>query len=449
MSDDVLTIKDKQNRPQTRRKLGASIGIGATLTSVLLAGCSMLAGAQFGKVPDVGTAARAGLNAGGAVAAVSMTAPGADRIERIHTSPNYNDGAFRNLVNLPKPGSTGSIWAALYDWFAGRAERAPSGEMPVAQLENLRMGDGLTHVTWMGHSTVLIEIDGKLVMTDPVFSDHASPYAWLPPKSFYKTMPVSLDDIDFIDVVLISHDHYDHLDHKTMTALAKKVGQFVVPLGVGSHLQHWGIDEERTTELDWWQNTTIATLTLTATPAQHFSGRTLSGGNETLWAGWAIKGRSENIFFSGDTAYFPGFKDIGEKLGPFDLTLIECGAYNEAWSNVHMFPEQTAKAHRDLKGKVLLPIHWGRFDLALHPWTEPVERLNVAAKTAGINVTQPRIGERFALNGNLPQTAWWRGAEGKQTARATAGPVAENALDRAEAAVRGGFRSQTLGHLAP
>ncbi len=363
----------------------ALVSVGA---SIVLAGAALVTGPQFGRVP-----------LDGADTALQT---------RMAGSPNYSGAAFKNMVTLDKPAQGGSLWRALYEWFAGRSGRAPKGEMPVERLSDVRVGDGRSHVTWMGHSTLLIEIDGKLVMTDPVFSDHASPYGWLPPKSFYKALPVSLSDIDFIDVVLISHDHYDHLDHKTMTALSGKVGTFVVPLGVGAHLTYWGIDKSRIVELDWWQDTTVGPLTLTATPAQHFSGRTLTGGNESLWAGWAIKGSNENLFFSGDSAYFPGFKEIGNRLGPFDLTMVECGAYNEAWSTVHMFPEQTALAHRDLNGRVLMPVHWGRFDLALHPWTEPVERLSLAALKQGIELTQPRIGERFALGGKLPKTKWWR-----------------------------------------
>jgi len=356
-----------------------------TLATMLLAGCSIIVGQQFGRNPESAA------------------------LKRMASSPNYEGEKFKNMVVLDKPERSGSLWNALYDWIALRSERTPQGKLPVEPLKSLQVTDGKTHVTWMGHSTVLIEIDGKTVMTDPVFSDHASPYGWLPPKSFYESMPITLDKIDWLDVVVISHDHYDHLDHSSMVALAGKVGLFVVPLGVGSHLEHWGIERERIVELDWWQETTVGSLTFTATPAQHFSGRKLTDGNKTLWAGWAIKGRDNNIFFSGDSAYFPGFKQIGERLGPFDLTLLECGAYNEAWSNVHMFPEQTAQAHQDLSGDVLLPIHWGRFDLALHPWAEPIERLQVAAAKNNIELTQPRIGERFALQGEFPKTVWWRG----------------------------------------
>ena len=359
--------------------------VGVTMASILLASCSVIMGPQFGRAPE---------NAS---------------LKRMTSSPNYRGERFNNMVVLDQPERSKSTWNALYDWIALRSERVPQQDLPVQSLKSLRVADGNTNVTWMGHSTILIEIDGKTIMTDPVFSDHASPYSWLPPKSFYESMPIALDEIDWLDFVVISHDHYDHLDQPSIVALADKVGLFVVPLGVGSHLEFWGVESERIIELDWWQKTKVDSLTFTATPAQHFSGRTFTDGKKTLWAGWAIQGRDENIFFSGDSAYFPGFKQIGDRLGPFDLTLIECGAYNEAWSDVHMFPEQTAQAHQDLNGDVLLPIHWGRFDLALHPWAEPIERLRIAAGEKAIELTQPRIGERFALQGELPKTAWWRG----------------------------------------
>lgn len=358
--------------------------IGAPLTALMLAGYSMVFGQQFGQAPEN------------------------TELKRMSISPNHDGEKFKNAAKLKTPQQAFSIWSTLYDWFLKRSQRTPKFDLPVEPLKNLRAGDGKTNVTWMGHSTVLIEIDGMTVMTDPVFSNHASPYSWLPPKSFYDAMPITVEDIDHVDVVVISHDHYDHLDHSSMRALANKVGLFIVPLGVGSHLEYWGISRDKIVELDWWQNTKVKSLTFTATPAHHFSGRKLIDGNQTLWAGWAIRGQDDNLFFSGDSAYFPGFKQIGERLGPFNMTLLECGAYNEAWSNVHMFPEQTAQAHLDLRGDVLLPIHWGRFDLALHHWSEPVERLRNAAVENEITLAQPKIGARFAIRGQLPQTTWWR-----------------------------------------
>jgi L-ascorbate metabolism protein UlaG (beta-lactamase superfamily) len=327
-------------------------------------------------------------------------------------SAQFSDGKFRNTVPLEGSGlGFSKTLETLYEWTVNRAKRKPPQEPPVKKLVSLKVGDGNAHVTWLGHSTLLVEIDNTTILTDPVFSNHASPFTWLPPASFYKTMPITPDQIDHIDVVVISHDHYDHLDHQSIVALKDKVGRFVVPLGVGEHLKLWGVDSTKITELDWWQAAYHNTLTLTATPAQHFSGRRMTGGNQTLWSGWAIRGRNENIFFGGDSGYFDGFKEIGRNLGPFDLTMLECGAYNEAWANVHMMPEQTAKAHRDLNGKALLPIHWGRFDLALHGWDEPIQRLLAATGIDNSVVVTPLIGERFQVASPLPQHQWWKSNE--------------------------------------
>ncbi|MBF0589990.1 MAG: MBL fold metallo-hydrolase, partial [Magnetococcales bacterium] len=287
----------------------------------------------------------------------------------------YRDERFFNTHQRVKKHPSGSMWTATREWFFPSIRREPTQPPPVNKLDTLRVGDGQTHVTWMGHSSLLIEVDGQTILIDPNFSRHASPFSWLPPKSFFPEMPVTPEQIDHLHAVVISHDHYDHLDHDTIIQLAGRVDRFIVPLGVGAHLRHWGIDPTKITELAWWASTDLNGVTLTATPAHHFSGRRLTGGNRTLWAGWAIAGRSERLFFSGDSGYFPGFKEIGKRLGPFDLTMLECGAYNDAWADIHMMPEETAQAHLDLGGKTLLPIHWARFDLALHHWTEPVQRL--------------------------------------------------------------------------
>jgi L-ascorbate metabolism protein UlaG (beta-lactamase superfamily) len=263
-------------------------------------------------------------------------------------------------------------------------------------------------VAWLGHSTLLIRIGGKTILTDPVFSDAIFPIRFLAPKAFAYSKPIDIMDLPDIDVVLLSHDHYDHLDYASIRALSAKDPMFVTPLGVGSHLRKWDVPEDRIIERDWWQDTVIGGLRLTATPAQHFSGRGIMGGGQSLWASWVIDSSDGRLFFSGDSGYFAGFKEIGERFGPFDLTFLESGAYNENWLDVHMLPEQTVQAHLDLKGKVLQPIHWGKFDLALHAWAEPVERLSAAADESGVHMTTPLIGQVYALHEPLPQTAWWR-----------------------------------------
>ncbi|MBF0194994.1 MAG: MBL fold metallo-hydrolase [Magnetococcales bacterium] len=321
-------------------------------------------------------------------------------------SHNVN-GQFYNPKPKQQNMQKDSLWSSIYSWFFDRDKRKPPVSPVVHKLSSLSVGDGQTHITWMGHSTMLLEIDGKTLLIDPVFSDYAAPFSWLPPHSFFPEMPININNIKHIDAVVISHDHYDHLDYKTIKRLSEKAGQFIVPLGVGSHLRRWGVEDDKIIELDWWSNTKLGSITLTATPSQHFSGRSFTDKNKTLWAGWAVQGKSENIFFSGDSGYFSGFKQIGQRLGPFDLTMLECGAYNKAWPGIHMFPEQTAQAHLDLQGKALIPIHWGRFDLSLHTWDESIKRLKVAAKDKDITIVSPMIGQRFSMNTELPTTSWW------------------------------------------
>ncbi|MBY6192038.1 MBL fold metallo-hydrolase [Microbulbifer agarilyticus] len=317
-----------------------------------------------------------------------------------------------------------NMWQILKAyWRAERAAPVPKAPIPVrtisaAELANL---DGPDLVYRLGHSSVLLRLDGKYVLTDPVFSERASPVQWAGPKRFHG-LPLELASLPEIAAVVISHDHYDHLDRATLLALDRKVARFITPLKIGDHLRRWGIAEDKIIELDWWQSYADAGLTFTATPAQHFSGRGLSDRDETLWAGWAIASADTRIFFSGDTGYFGGFREIGERLGPFDLTLIETGAYNTLWSQIHMLPEQSVQAHIDVRGKAMLPIHNSTFDLALHDWFEPLERVSKAARENGVQLVTPVIGAPLAVKGPALTHYWWRGEENAGDAIA---PVAE------------------------
>lgn len=261
----------------------------------------------------------------------------------------------------------------------------------------------------LGHSSLMLAAEGEFWLIDPVFSERASPVSWAGPKRFHKT-PIALEDLPQIKGVLISHDHYDHLDKKTIKFLKSRVESFVVPLGVGNHLREWGVADSRIHELDWWDSISVGELELTATPSQHFSGRSLNDRNKTLWASWVIQAPGKKIYFSGDTGYFSGFKEIGERLGPFDLTIMENGAYNENWPMVHMSPEETFQAHQDVKGIAMLPVHNGTFDLAMHPWYEPLERLHALAYAKGVPMITPEMGQRVPLD-NLEVAEgnrWWR-----------------------------------------
>lgn len=270
--------------------------------------------------------------------------------------------------------------------------------------------DGL-RVTWMGHSTLLLEIDGFKILTDPVWSGRASFVSFAGPKRFYPPT-LALKDLPPLDAVLLSHDHYDHLDRATMEQLAvllKNDGtRFVASVGLRKDLESWGVAPRSIAELNWGQSIHLGPdCSITATPARHFSGRSLWGRNETLWSSFVIRGPRHSIFFGGDSGMFPGFRAIGDAYGPFDLTMLEIGAYDADWPDVHMGPIHAAQAHLDLRGKLLLPIHWGLFNLAFHPWREPIERLMKVAQEKNVSLFLPSPGAPHDVTGETVQTFWW------------------------------------------
>lgn len=330
--------------------------------------------------------------------------PTGARWERMQASPQWGGKTFVN----PQPLWT-SATASLGSMMQRSAHSTPSEPMPVESVQRSRFDtppvSGL-RVTWLGHSTTLVEIDGARILTDPVWGEFAGPAKGVGPDRWYPP-PLPLDQLPEVDAVLISHDHYDHLDTPTIEALAKRDTTFIAPLGVGAHLELWGVPPERIVELDWWEDTKLGALTVTCTPARHASGRGLFDQNRTLWAGYALRSDKHRVFFSGDTGLFPAMKTIGDKLGPFDLTMIEVGAYDKAWPDWHIGPEQAIRAHGWLRGKVLLPIHWGLFDLAAHGWTEPIERVLVAAEAANVSVVSPRPGGSFEPSAPPKQERWW------------------------------------------
>lgn len=291
---------------------------------------------------------------------------------------------------------------------AERNEPVPRAALPLIPMTAEQLIEEQDDVAYrLGHSSVMMKLDGKLVMTDPVFSDRASPVQWMGPKRFHPT-PISLQGLPDIDVVVISHDHYDHLDKGAVKVLAGKVGTFLVPLRVGALLEKWGVDKAKIIELNWWESATVADIEFTLTPTQHFSGRGLLDRDQTLWGSWVINASDKKVFFSGDSGYFNGFKEIGERFGPFDLTMVETGAYNSLWADIHMFPEQSVQAHIDLQGKVMMPIHNSTFDLSMHDWQDPMEQALTISKERDVQMVSPVMGERLVITEPVPVQAWWK-----------------------------------------
>lgn len=341
------------------------------------------------------------------------SAPEGERLARIQRSPNYQGGSFQNPP-APSTPVTGGWRETIRQWLSGHEQRVPPGPIPIVSMARADFErppvSGL-RATWLGHSTVLVEIDGARILFDPVWARRASPSALIGPVRFHAP-PLALDDLPPLDAIIASHDHYDHLDRGVVRALARSATQsharFVVPLGVGAHLERWGVAAERIIELDWAESTTVGPLTLTATPARHFSGRGFRDRNHTLWASWSVAGPAHRVFHSGDTGPFPGFVDIGVAHGPFDLTFMKIGAYGETWPDIHLTPEQAVDAHTVLRGKALLPIHWGTFNMAFHAWDEPAERVVAAAAGAGVQLIVPRPGESVEPATARGVDPWWR-----------------------------------------
>lgn len=334
------------------------------------------------------------------------------RLERVRASQRFVDGQFRNSAGAGVgPGLKGSPLPLLGEYFRGGQARVPKGPLPLLDPRPAwqRPAETGLRVTWLGHSTLLLEVDGFRILTDPVFGDRASPASFTGPRRFHP-VPVQLSALPPLDAVLVSHDHYDHLCLSTIRELARMRVPFITALGVGAHLEAWGVLPELITELEWWEEKVLpgGGLSFTAAPAQHFSGRALGDRNATLWASWVLKSDHHRVFFSGDTGLTEEFREIGRRLGPFDLVMLEIGAFHPAWADIHLGPENAAKAFGMLGGGTLLPVHWGTFNLALHAWDEPAETLLRLAQEQKLRVITPRLGGSLEPSRVEQIDPWWR-----------------------------------------
>lgn len=367
-------------------------------------------------------------------------APAGARLQRIRRSPNYDGKSFHNLVPTEVTRKGVSFFKMLRDFSNRPKDTVPPRPVPCVQTNLKTLPDGQASMVWFGHSSYLLKIGKTHILVDPVFSGNASPFTFFA-KAFPGSNGYGVDEMpDILEAVLLTHDHYDHLDYKTILRLKDRTNHFYTSLGVGAHLEYWGIPPEKITELDWWESVTFdetgrpnsggprnnahepsgtgapptsatepdktGPMTLTATPGRHFSGRTFKRGG-AIWSAFVLQAPGYKLFLGGDSGYEQHFKAIGERFGPFDLAILECGQYHANWPSIHMQPEETVQAARDLKATTLMPVHWGKFTLSLHPWDEPVRRVTAAAETAGLPITTPRIGEIVNINRHYPNDRWY------------------------------------------
>ena len=332
--------------------------------------------------------------------------PAEIRLERIKQSPNYRDGSFQNLQPTAVMREGTSYFSMMNDFTHKPKDNVPPRPIPSVRTDLKTLADTLPTVVWFGHSSYLIKSKGITVLVDPVFSGAASPVSFFG-HSYPGSDVYGVDDMPDIDLLILSHDHYDHLDYKTITRLIPKVKRFYTALGVGAHLERWGVPADRIVEFDWWENKTVSDdIALTAVPARHFSGRSFVRG-KTLWSAFVLKLHGYTLYLGGDSGYGAHFKEIGDRFGPFDLAILECGQYGKDWPNIHMFPEEVVTAGQDLRARTVLPVHWAKFSLANHGWNEPIQRLTKAATERKLALTTPKIGEPLIVNTHYPQTVWW------------------------------------------
>lgn len=352
------------------------------------------------------------------------------RLERVKASPRFADGTFHNTSGAGPGLKRGTALSTVGEYLLGGQRRTPVAPLPSEDPTGgwTRPVESGLRATWLGHSTVLVEIDGRRILTDPVWSDRASPVRFAGPKRF-QPVPVPITGLPPLDAVIVSHDHYDHLDQASIVALIPTGVPFITSLGVGAHLESWGVPADRITELDWWEGVEVAGLSITAAPSQHFSGRGPTDRNRTLWSSFAVRGARRSFFFSGDTGLTPEYAEIRARLGPFDLVMLEVGAFHPSWGTIHLGPENALEALALLGGGSFLPVHWGTFNLAIHAWDEPAETLLALAPKRDVQLVMPRLGVPVEPSHvDRVVDTWWRAVaalEKKDRAPATPHPEDE------------------------
>jgi L-ascorbate metabolism protein UlaG (beta-lactamase superfamily) len=373
-------------RPRLARRLvHTTVAVAAIVAVLVAAGWAVLSQPQFG-APMTGA-----------------------RLERALANPQYRDGRFVNLE--PEAPSTTSLIDYTLRQLSGTEVREPPAAVPVLAVDKAALAasppaSGLRAFR-IGHASTYVEIDGLRLLLDPVFAERVSPLP-VGPRRFHPP-PIALADLPRIDAVLVSHDHYDHLDMDTVRHLAQRGSRFFVPLGIGAHLERWGVPPAQIEELEWWQERTLGTVRIVCTPTRHYSGRGPDDRSTTLWSSWSVIGPTHRAFYSGDTGYGKLFQDIGARLGPFDIAFVKIGAYGpgDAWTDIHMTPEQAVQVHRDVRARRMFPVHWSTFNLAYHHWDEPIRRTVAEAARAGVDLVTPRVGEMVEAGRPFVSTRWW------------------------------------------
>lgn len=334
--------------------------------------------------------------------------PTGERLEKIKSSPHYKDGSFQNIHETPSFTEGATFFSVMREFFFGKSKRSmPLDSLPSKKIDLFSLDTSKNVLVWFGHSSYFMQVDGKKILVDPVLSGSASPVKFTT-KSFKGSDVYTTDDIPEIDFLFITHDHWDHLDYETILKLQPKIKKIITGLGVGAHLEHWGIKTSLIEERDWQETITLEDgFVAYSTPARHFSGRGFTR-NKSLWMSFVLVTPTQKIYIGGDSGYDDHFKEIGEKFGPIDIAILENGQYNKSWKYIHMMPEEAVQAAIDLKAKKLFPVHWSKFSLALHDWDEPIIKIADAAEQRQVSLVLPMIGETVDLDSTLNYVRWWR-----------------------------------------